>query len=72
MALYNYFTRVGKDDDSKKTLSAPKEMKMADEAVAKALESAKSTGRGSTTRTPGNREHKLGIMLQIMAQLKLH
>jgi len=46
MALYNYITRVGKDDDSKKTLSAPKEMKMADEAVAKALESAKSTGRG--------------------------
>ena len=46
MALCKYFTRVSKDDDSKKTLPALKEIKMADKAVTKALESAKSTGKG--------------------------
>ena len=60
MALYKYFTRVSKDDDSKKTLPAPKEMKMADEAVAKALESAKSTGRGKYNSYTGQQRAQIG------------
>ena len=48
MALYKYFRRVNKDEDDKKlpVLPVPKEIKMADEAVAKAMEVSKSTDRG--------------------------
>ena len=48
MALYKYFRRVNKDEDDKKlpVLPVPKEIKMADEAVAKAMELSKSTDRG--------------------------
>jgi len=43
---------------------------MVEEAVAKALESSKSTSTGSTTHILGNIEHRLDIMLQTMVQLK--
>jgi len=50
MALYKYFSRVSKDgNDSEKQpiLPVPKEIKIVDEAIAKALESSKFTsGRG--------------------------
>ena len=48
MALYKYFRRVNKDEDDKKlpVLPVPKEIKMVDEAVAKAMELSKSTDRG--------------------------
>ena len=43
MVLYKYFRRVNKDEDDKKllVLPVPKEIKMADEAVANAIESSK-------------------------------
>ena len=46
--LYKYFRRVNKDEDDKKlpVLPVPKAIKMADEAVAKAMELSKSTDRG--------------------------
>ena len=48
IALYKYFRRVNKEDedDNKKLLPMPKEIKMADEGVAKMTESSKSKDRG--------------------------
>jgi len=64
MALYKYFTRVSKDkskdDDGKKLLPVPKEIKMVDEAVAKALESSKSTSRGKYNSYSGKQRAQIG------------
>jgi len=69
MALYEYFRRLNKDEDDKKlpVLPVPKEIKMADEVVANAMESSK-TDRGSTTLTPKNR---VGNTLQTISRQKL-
>jgi len=60
MAFYKYFIRVSKDDVSKKTLPALKEIKMADEAVAKALEFANSLGRGKYNSCSGQKRTQIG------------
>jgi len=68
MAFYKYFRRVNKDEDDKKlpVLPLPKEIKMANEAVANAMESSKSD-RGKYNTYSKEKRAQIGCLTKAAA-----